>query len=94
MDGIGDIYENVRLRSDYTLFYDNVKAIVEHCKDKRADVMFNFVAIKENYHTMAEVIEVAAELGVSDVNITPLMWQQLQHIQLIIMISFIQKNLK
>ncbi len=71
MDGVGEIYENVRLRSEYQLFYNNVKQIVEHCKDKRADVMFNFVAIKENYHTMAEVIEVAAELGVSDVNITP-----------------------
>lgn len=71
MDGVGEIYENVRLRGEYKLFYDNVKGIVEYCRDKRSDVMFNFVAIKENYHTMAEVVEVAAELGVSDVNITP-----------------------
>ncbi|MBC8045952.1 MAG: radical SAM protein [Fimbriimonadaceae bacterium] len=71
MDGIGEIYENVRLRGEWKLFYDNVKKIVEHCRDKRADVMFNFVAIKENYHTMADVVEVAAELGVDYVNITP-----------------------
>ncbi|MFN3940886.1 MAG: radical SAM protein, partial [Chitinophagales bacterium] len=71
MDGVGEIYENVRLRGEYPLFYNNVKGIVEYCRDKRADVMFNFVAIKENYHTMAEVVEVAAELGVTDVNITP-----------------------
>ena len=71
MDGVGTIYEDVRLRSDFDIFYNNVKQIVEICKNKRADVMFNFVAIKENYHNMAEVIEIAAELGVSDVNITP-----------------------
>jgi radical SAM protein with 4Fe4S-binding SPASM domain len=71
MDGVGEIYENVRLRGEYNLFYDNVKQIVEYCRDKRADVMFNFVAIKENYFNMAEVVQVASELGVSDVNITP-----------------------
>jgi MoaA/NifB/PqqE/SkfB family radical SAM enzyme len=71
MDGVDTIYEDVRLRSDYDIFYNNVKRIVEICRDKRADVMFNFVAIKENYHNMAEVVEVASELGVSDVNITP-----------------------
>ncbi len=71
MDGVGQVYEDVRLRSDYDFFYNNVKEIVAWCKDKRAEVMFNFVAVKENYHTMAEVIEVASELGVVDVNITP-----------------------
>jgi len=71
MDGVGEVYENVRLRGEYPLFYNNVKEIVEVCRNKRADVMFNFVAIRENYFTMAEVVEIAAELGVSDVNITP-----------------------
>lgn len=71
MDGVGDVYENVRLRGEYPLFYKNVKEIVEYCKDRRADVMFNFVAIKENYHTMAEVVEVASELGVDFINVTP-----------------------
>ncbi len=71
MDGVGETYENVRLRGEFKLFYDNVKAIVEYCKDKRADVMFNFVAIKENYFNMAEVVEAASELGVDYINITP-----------------------
>lgn len=71
MDGVGEVYENVRLRGEYPLFYDNVKRIVELCKNKRADVMFNFVAIKENYFTMAEVVEIASELGVDYINVTP-----------------------
>lgn len=71
MDGVGDVYEQVRLRSDYNTFYDNVKAICEVARGKRAEVMFNFVAVKENYHTMAEVVEAAADLGVDFVNVTP-----------------------
>jgi len=71
IDGVGAIYEQVRLRGDYALFYENVKQIVAYCKNKRADVMFNFVAIKENYFTMAEVVEIASEFGVDYVNITP-----------------------
>lgn len=71
MDGVGAIYEDVRLRGEYPLFYENVKQIVAYCKDKRADVMFNFVAIKENYFNMAEVVEVASELGVDFINVTP-----------------------
>jgi len=71
MDGVGSIYEDVRLRGNYSEFYNNVKQIVAYCRNKRADVMFNFVAIKENYFNMAEVIEVADELQVDYVNITP-----------------------
>lgn len=71
MDGVGDIYENVRLRSEYPIFYKNVQEIVAICRGQRAEVMFNFVAIKENYHTMADVVEAASELGVEFVNITP-----------------------
>lgn len=71
MDGVGEVYEQVRLRGEFSLFYDNVKRIVELCKNRRADVMFNFVAIKENYFNMAEVVEVASELGVDYINVTP-----------------------
>ena len=71
MDGVGDIYEQVRLKSNYTTFYENTKAIAIAAKDKRAEVMFNFVAVKENYHTLAEVVEAAHELGVGYVNVTP-----------------------
>lgn len=71
MDGVGNIYEDVRLKGNYSEFYSNVKQIVEYCRDKHADVMFNFVAVKENYFNMTEVLEAAEELGVDFVNVTP-----------------------
>ena len=71
MDGIGEVYEQVRLRGDFEFFEKNVKEIVAGSQGKRADIMFNFVAVKENYHQMAEIVEYAHELGVKYVNITP-----------------------
>lgn len=71
MDGVGDVYEQVRLRSNYNTFFENTRAIAAAAKDKRAEVMFNFVAVKENYHTLAEVVEAAHQLGVGYVNVTP-----------------------
>lgn len=71
MDGVGDIYEQVRLKSEYSTFFETTRRIAEGAKDKRAELMFNFVAVKENYHTMAEVVEAASQLGVKYVNVTP-----------------------
>lgn len=71
MDGIGEVYEQVRLRGKYEFFDKNVRSIVDQCQGKRADLMFNFVAVKENYHQMADVVRYASEVGVKYVNITP-----------------------
>ena len=56
---------------DYNFFYENMRQTIEVCRGKRASVMFNFVAIKENYTNMAEVVELGGQLGVNYVNITP-----------------------
>ena len=71
IDGIGKVYEKVRLKSEYSFFYENMLQTVEICRGKRATVMFNFVAIKENYTDMADVVSLAGKLGVKYVNITP-----------------------
>lgn len=71
IDGTYDTYESVRLKSNFAFFMENVKEIVKICQGKRATVTFNFVAIKENYFNMAEMVELAGELGVKYVNITP-----------------------
>lgn len=71
IDGVEEIYDKIRLRGDYSFFIKNTKEIVEMCKGKRADVMFNFVAIKENFHQMADIVQTAIDIGVRYVNITP-----------------------
>lgn len=71
IDGIGKTYEKVRLKGNYDFFSENMRQIIETCRGKRASVMFNFVAIKENYADMADVVALAGQLGVKYVNITP-----------------------
>lgn len=71
IDGIGKTYETVRLKSDYSFFFETTRKLVEVCRQKKVSVMFNFVAVKENYTQMKEIVKLAAELGVSFVNITP-----------------------
>lgn len=71
MDGVDEVYEKVRLKSDYNFFIETTKAITAVCKKNNIALMFNFVAIKENYKQMKDVVAVAASLGVENVNITP-----------------------
>lgn len=71
IDGIGKTYETVRLKSDYSFFLDTTKKIIAVCRQKNVSVMFNFVAVKENYTQMKDVVRLASELGVTFVNITP-----------------------
>jgi radical SAM protein with 4Fe4S-binding SPASM domain len=71
IDGTGSVYETVRLKSNYSFFLQTAKEIVSACNKSGIQVMFNFVALKENYTEMKEVVKVAAELGVPFVNITP-----------------------
>lgn len=71
IDGVNKIYETVRRKSDYSVFIATTKKIADVCKKHQVDLMFNFVAIKENYTQMKDVVKIAAELGVRNVNITP-----------------------
>ncbi len=71
IDGVGKIYEAVRLKSDFSFFFSTTQKLVEVCRDKNVAVMFNFVAVKENYKQMKDVVKLAADLGVKNVNITP-----------------------
>lgn len=71
IDGTYDVYENVRKKSNYDFFMANVKEIIQICEGKRATITFNFVAIKENFFNMVDVVELAGTMGVKYVNITP-----------------------
>jgi radical SAM protein with 4Fe4S-binding SPASM domain len=71
IDGTNKVYEQVRLKGDYDFFLDTTKKIISVCNRNHVAIMFNFVAIKENYTQMKDVVEIAADLGVPNVNITP-----------------------
>ena len=71
IDGVNGIYEQVRLKSDYNFFIETTRQIKAVCDAKGVALMFNFVAIKENFRQMKDVVEVAIQLGVNNVNITP-----------------------
>lgn len=66
IDGVGATYNAVRIRGDWDTFIGNVRQIVALAQ---ADVMFNMVAFQQNYTQMAEVVTVAAQLGVKHVHI-------------------------
>ncbi|WP_188934564.1 radical SAM protein [Puia dinghuensis] len=71
IDGVGSVYEQVRLKSDYSFFIETAREIKTICDANGVAVMFNFVAIKENFRQMKDVVEVAVLLGIRNVNITP-----------------------
>ncbi|MFY7879039.1 MAG: SPASM domain-containing protein [Lacibacter sp.] len=71
IDGIGKNYEQVRLKSDYSFFFQTAKQLIDVCKKNQVPVMFNFVAVKENYNQMKDVVQLASDFGVDFVNVTP-----------------------
>jgi len=70
IDGIGDVYNQVRLGGDYTFFLKNLKEIVQAASETDTNVMFNMVLVKENYHQMTEMVGLAHAMGVKYLNMT------------------------
>jgi len=71
IDGVGATYEAVRLKSDFNFFSETARKLIAECKKQGVAVMFNFVAVKENYTQMKDVVQMAIDVGVEDLNITP-----------------------
>ncbi|MHB8108757.1 MAG: radical SAM protein [Syntrophorhabdaceae bacterium] len=70
IDGIGDVYNRVRKNGNYGTFLQNVIGIRDIASASDKNLMLNMVVIKENFHQMAEMVELTRELGVSSVNFT------------------------
>ncbi len=71
IDGVSKTYESVRLLGNYEFFVDTMGKMIKVCNEKGVPVMFNFVAVKENYTQMKDVVKLASELSVPYVNFTP-----------------------
>lgn len=72
IDGIGEVYNQVRKAADYNFFFKNTLAILEKAKGSITDIMFNMVVLKENYHQMTEMLKLADDIGVKYLNINPM----------------------
>ncbi len=68
IDGIGEVYNAIRVQSDFELFKKNVREIAGLCKGTGTTVMLNMVVTKENYFHMTEVVQFAEEMGIGFVN--------------------------
>ncbi|MFM2048695.1 MAG: hypothetical protein RI955_1243 [Bacteroidota bacterium] len=68
IDGMNEVYDLVRKQGNYSYFIEHVKQITSDAKGKRADVIFNMVVLQQNYLQMADIIKLAAEVGVKYVN--------------------------
>jgi MoaA/NifB/PqqE/SkfB family radical SAM enzyme len=69
MDGAtADLYEKIRIGSSFDRVYENVSSIAELREAKTPKTMINFVIMDINIHQMEEIVRLAAQLGVDQVN--------------------------
>lgn len=61
IDGVFDVYNEIRLRGDYEIFIENVRLIA---KIPGPEFIFNMVVTKHNYKHLSKVIEVADDVGI------------------------------
>lgn len=69
IDGMDAAYETVRVRANYDVFAENVANIQKLSQGKRASVILNMVAVKENFHQMADIVKLASDLDIHTVGI-------------------------
>ena len=56
IDGLDDIYENIRVKSDFKVLDKNLRTLSKITKNTGTDVMLNMVVTKENYKQMPLLI--------------------------------------
>jgi len=68
IDGIGEMFEKIRKKSRYDAFLENLQAITRLTANRRAEAKLNMVVFEDNYLQMSEVVKLAKESGVHEVN--------------------------
>lgn len=69
-DGIGEVYESVRINARFDVLKENLGWLVPKARQHKVDVMVNMVLTRENYHQMADMVRLMDELGIRYVNFT------------------------
>ncbi|MCK4305189.1 MAG: SPASM domain-containing protein [Candidatus Eisenbacteria sp.] len=67
VDGIGEVFESIRSKSDFASSAKNLEAIVKLSKDMRFDVKLNMVVFSRNYHQLTDIVAFAKQMGLSEI---------------------------
>ncbi len=70
IDGVGEVYENIRKKASYERLYSNLVKLAEISKGTDTDLMLNMVVTKENYSDMHKIVSLASEIGIKYVDYT------------------------
>jgi len=70
IDGLDEVYNSIRIGSDFKILDKNIKSLVELCKGTSTDLMLNMVVTKENYTHMPKVVEYADKVGIQYLDFT------------------------
>ncbi len=70
IDGLEDIYDMIRKKSDFKILDKNLRTLSKLTKNTGTDVMLNMVVTKENYKHMPLLIKYAKELNIKYLDFT------------------------
>jgi radical SAM protein with 4Fe4S-binding SPASM domain len=70
IDGVDDIYNKIRVGSDFEKFATNLGRLTEIMKDSKTDLMLNMVVTRQNFMQMSRLLEFANGIGIRYVNFT------------------------
>ncbi len=70
VDGLDDIYENIRKKSSFKVLDKNLQTLTKIAENTGTDVMLNMVVTKENYEHMPLLIKYAKEIKIKYINFT------------------------
>ena len=70
IDGINEVYESIRINSNFNLLDNNLKQLVELSKNSTTDLMLNMVVTKENYIHIPDLVKYASKTGIRYLDFT------------------------
>jgi radical SAM protein with 4Fe4S-binding SPASM domain len=70
IDGLGEVYESIRKKADFSRLDKNLRQLSELCKGTQTDLMLNMVVTRENYFQMPDLVRYAEEAGIDYLDFT------------------------
>jgi len=70
IDGLNEVYNSIRINSDFNILDNNIKKLIELCENTSTDLMLNMVVTKENYKHMPHLVEYAEKVGIDYMDFT------------------------